>query len=462
MNYLYSNDNGASWHGPVSESELAALQSAGQISESALIRAIMDTPPPPPNTVVYYAMVDGVQTGPMTKEELSGKLRQGAVKPETLVWTAGLPGWVPAKDVLGGTDSVAVNLQGVADSLAHLVGVEKMSNFSAKRFFGGIFKRHSFKEMEEFFCCGGPKSTPTPDTVRAEWPSPWIFSRVFLLGVVLLLAFVWLAEQYTIGGVGILITLNFIVPFAMLVLFAEMNVRRDVSWFRILCMLFLGGVCSLIFTTLLNNNIGSLIESPVWAGPVEETAKLATCLLVAGSTIRRGGVLQGLVCGAAVGAGFAIPESIDYFFRTMANTEAILVEMVQSGQIQISESEAQGFIGRNALSNSLLRAAYAPIAHVVYTPIVAAAMWRLMHNTGFSFDKFKDMRFWRLALVGVFLHMFWNSSLLDDDLHNLKVIIVAIMGWTVLLLLINEGIAGVRKEQQEKAGNGKEPETNAS
>jgi membrane protease subunit (stomatin/prohibitin family) len=54
------------------------------------------TPPPIPAAEVYFVAVNGVQTGPFPKSELSGKLT-----PQTLVWTEGMAEWQPAIQVPG-------------------------------------------------------------------------------------------------------------------------------------------------------------------------------------------------------------------------------------------------------------------------------------------------------------------------------------------------------------------------
>lgn len=55
----------------------------------------------------YYAVIGGAQTGPFAKEALTG----AGVTPDTLVWYAGLPNWVAARDVEELSDIFSPSLQ---------------------------------------------------------------------------------------------------------------------------------------------------------------------------------------------------------------------------------------------------------------------------------------------------------------------------------------------------------------
>lgn len=55
----------------------------------------------------YYAVIGGAQAGPFSKEALTG----AGVTPDTLVWYAGLPNWVAARDVAELSDLFSPSLQ---------------------------------------------------------------------------------------------------------------------------------------------------------------------------------------------------------------------------------------------------------------------------------------------------------------------------------------------------------------
>lgn len=60
----------------------------------------------------WYCHIDGKQYGPVSKEALQGWGREGRIRASDLVWTEGMPAWVPAGSVpglldFGGPPSVA-------------------------------------------------------------------------------------------------------------------------------------------------------------------------------------------------------------------------------------------------------------------------------------------------------------------------------------------------------------------
>jgi predicted Zn finger-like uncharacterized protein len=59
-------------------------------------------PPPPASPVepaVWFAMLAGKQTGPLTHAELGDKTAEGSVGPRTYLWKEGMPSWQRAKDL---------------------------------------------------------------------------------------------------------------------------------------------------------------------------------------------------------------------------------------------------------------------------------------------------------------------------------------------------------------------------
>lgn len=77
---------------------------AGQMAGSAGASAAAQSggpgaPPPLPQAVPFFIAIDGKQAGPFEAGLLKGKAMSGELKPETLVWKAGMASWAPAKDV---------------------------------------------------------------------------------------------------------------------------------------------------------------------------------------------------------------------------------------------------------------------------------------------------------------------------------------------------------------------------
>jgi membrane protease subunit (stomatin/prohibitin family) len=56
-------------------------------------------PPPLPRQASYYAAINGQQSGPFDTNALRDKITAGALTRDTLVWTTGMPNWIPASTV---------------------------------------------------------------------------------------------------------------------------------------------------------------------------------------------------------------------------------------------------------------------------------------------------------------------------------------------------------------------------
>jgi hypothetical protein len=71
-------------------------QAIGNASAASAMRSV---PPPIPNEPLYYAAVNGRQTGPFDLQSLSEQIASGKLTRQTLVWTQGMPQWSAAGQV---------------------------------------------------------------------------------------------------------------------------------------------------------------------------------------------------------------------------------------------------------------------------------------------------------------------------------------------------------------------------
>lgn len=370
---------------------------------------------------------------------------------------------------------------GLMDALTSVVGVERLKGFSWREFASEIFKRHSDSEVEKYFMVGTETTTPDIFGVKVVWPKPWVFVRLLVAAVGLYYGMAWLWDYWCqknaydiIAIPNILVIGSFAVPLASAVLFFEMNIRKNVSLYQVIKLIFIGGVLSLVLTDFLNLLRPQLISTfgltKEWqaavAGPVEETAKLlAVVLLVRNVKYRY--TLNGLLFGAAVGVGFAMFESAGYAMRAFLNDFAI---NLGNGTLQLArESRLTDELFHNrvflqsikpamATMNRVIfmRGVLAPIAHVAYSAIAVGALWRVKGGEPFSWALLGKMRFLRLFACAVALHAFWNSPLLDvkDGWPYMKIAIVAVVSWTIILSLVQEGIKQIQKEQENIVGCG--------
>ena len=255
---------------------------------------------------------------------------------------------------------------------------------------------------------------------------------------------------------GLMFVGNFAIPFCVAVFFFELNVRREVPFLEVMRAMFYGGLMSLIFA------LGLVAVSPhllAWiAGPIEEPAKLMAAILIAGSR-RNGRILTGLLLGAGVGAGFAAFESSGYTFAELAR----FISSSTAAQLITSINPAQGYaMAQNAnLINPdavmQVRALITPFGHIVWTAISAGAYWlalkhriaegrRPCNATGIDWAAFADVRFLRIAIVPVVLHLVWNTTWLEE-FGLLRFLILGVIAWAVALRLVHAGLQQIREEK---------------
>ena len=73
----------------------------GSVNGSPLTqRFAAPSPPVPANPAVWFAMLQGKQTGPLTRAELEVRANEGELGPRTYIWCEGMDSWQRAKDVL--------------------------------------------------------------------------------------------------------------------------------------------------------------------------------------------------------------------------------------------------------------------------------------------------------------------------------------------------------------------------
>jgi len=317
--------------------------------------------------------------------------------------------------------------------MASAIGIENLKGFSLTDLFSEVFSKHTREEVEDYFTVGTSKSTPDILEIEAAWPKPWIFTRMMIASLVLyfLLLFGWNMWKNTNLLPGLMLVGSFAIPISTLVLFIELNVRRNVSLYMVARLAFLGGVLSLLITHFLPVVMGvfsvvfvnwSWLLGDSVAGPLEESAKVLAMVAVASAAKYRY-KLNGLLVGAAVGMGFAAFESAGYAFNVL------LVGGGVDAMVQ----------------NINMRGLMSPFCHIVWSAISGCALWRVINGQKFKWGMLCDERFIRLLLVPVVLHMVWNSPLQLPYFGTY--VIVGFVGWFVCLSLVQEGLREIATEQ---------------
>jgi RsiW-degrading membrane proteinase PrsW (M82 family) len=315
----------------------------------------------------------------------------------------------------------------LSDRISSVAGVEKLQGFDARDMFSEVLRSRTDDEIEEYFTAGTPSTTPPLDAVNTAWPKPWVFFKTFTLSALVYLAFVFGVQEFRNDNLipGLIMTGTFLIPLSLLIFFFEMNVLRNVSLYQVIKLFMFGGITSLILSLFLfkwTNLYGWM--GAMSAGLVEETGKAAALCLVINKQKYRS-TLNGLLFGAAVGAGFSAFESSGYALRI----------------------GLQGGLGV-MLDNITLRGVLSMFGHIVWTSMVGAALWRVRGEQAFRVDMLRDPRFLRIFGLAMGLHMVWNAPF--DLPFYAKYVMLGFIAWVVNLGLIQTGLQEVRTLQQRE------------
>jgi len=321
--------------------------------------------------------------------------------------------------------------RGIGLAVTERLGLERIEPFSLLAFFSGVFSPRSSDHIEDHLSVGYRGTTPPLSPAMAEMPSPWLFGRCLL---VTLLVFVPLYYALALSGnplllPGVILIGAFAVPISTLVLFFELNTPRNVSITRVAHLFMMGAAVSLLLSTLLFENLRILtLFGPPIAGLFEEAGKLAALAIVTRGfdTRRYPFALNGLLFGAAVGAGFASFETAGY---------ALVFGLTGGGNAMVAVLQTRGLL--------------APFAHIVWTAMVGCLFWRA-HVAGARFgDTLRDPGFQRVLFAAMGLHAVWNLDLpLPFGAHRIA---VGVISWIIIVSLVQSGLRQVGRKARSAA-----------
>jgi protease PrsW len=350
--------------------------------------------------------------------------------------------YVPAQSVQ--PHARAGFLEGLQARIRDLASTDKLEGFSLGQTFSETFKRHGADAVEEYMMVGASRTTPAIDTVETGWPKPWMFFRLlaFFLISFVVLDIVWNYTGNTPMVPAIMIMGAFAVPLATLVLLFEMNTPRNVSLVLVGKLFLMGGLaalCAVSFEYMV------AIAGKV-PGIVEETAKLAAVLLVVRGT-RYKYELNGILFGAAVGAGFA---SFETSFYGLIN--AFIPTLIQSLQQGAQQGAAFSTAMQAMVDNLAVRGVLAPFGHVAWSAIAAGAFWRVKRDQPTSASMLTDTRFLKAFAIPVAMHTIWDASVIFPSLSTVVNIVLwigtGVTTWYVLFGLIQQGLRQVKEMQK--------------
>jgi RsiW-degrading membrane proteinase PrsW (M82 family) len=322
-------------------------------------------------------------------------------------------------------------MSNLAAGISHYAELPTLSGVPIKDILiGGLATGGQPLHIEDELIVGTSLTTPALEALSTKWPKPRIFWRIFggaLATYLLLQLGFWQFGNPNLIP-GLIVIGSFVVPLAIVMLFFELNTARNVSVYQVGKMFLLGGALSLFLTLIIltvipGSGSGGLLPA-LLTGVVEESGKALTLLLVVGA-VRYRWESNGLLFGAAVGAGFAGFESAGYAF------------------VQAMQDQSVG----SATLIILVRGLLAPGGHVIWTAMVGSALWKIKKDKPFSVSMLFHRTVIRRWLIAVVLHGLW-----DTDLYFIPWFIqeplLLILGWYIIFAIMKEALAQVAAAQQ--------------
>ena len=308
--------------------------------------------------------------------------------------------------------------------------------------FSNVFKRHSRADGENLFLAGTSKTTPSEADMLREWRKPWVFAWIVIIGLALTLVLYWMSS-IMLTYAAFMTVGSFVMPLAALMFYWEMNIPRNIPLYQVLLMFLVGGVLSMVISMLFFQVVDTTYAS--FAAFCEEPGKLLALLIFLYKPDKKY-ILNGILIGGAIGAGFGAMESIGYALNIFS------AGVVATG----GSTAAQGAVNELAASVVLLRGILAPGMHVVWAALYGGALAWVKGGDKLRPQHFIDARFLLFFGISIALHFIWNSSIsilplpvVGDLLH----VLLLIVAWVILFVLMNKGIKQVIEVSQAAGAN---------
>jgi protease PrsW len=295
-----------------------------------------------------------------------------------------------------------------------------------KNIFSRVFHNHSMLEAERLFIVGTAITTPKIEEVPETWPKPWLFARIFLIG---LIAFTGMHvglsffQNYNFIP-GLIIIGAFVVPLTTLTFFWEMNAPQNIAFYQVVYIVLIGGIISmlvaLVFFNILRNNI-----NPITIGIIEEFAKTAVVIYFVRNRKYKY-ILNGLLVGGAVGAGFAAFETAGYALR------GLLTGSFETLYFTI-----------------LWRSFLAPGGHVAWAALTGAAFCKVQGENKFDLSLLLKPRFLITFISVVAMHALWDVPIPGMSPYGQILLMAA--SWVFVFWVIRRGLKEISEKKDKLA-----------
>lgn len=171
------------------------------------------------------------------------------------------------------------------------------------------------EEKERAIMSGMAGNVPYESEMVREWKPPFLFYKFFLYSVVMMFFIFVCSYMYDFGDALLVSIVPYIIPLTMLIFIWELNVPRNIPITDVMFITFFSGiVCYLLIFFMIDITGISYADNSVFTEPLLSVVSrlLLVCIFLRKKS--RGYGLNGILIGAAVGAGYSIMETADELF----------------------------------------------------------------------------------------------------------------------------------------------------
>ncbi|MDR0283764.1 MAG: PrsW family intramembrane metalloprotease, partial [Propionibacteriaceae bacterium] len=317
---------------------------------------------------------------------------------------------------------------GVQKAFDAMTGFEGKPIVRFRDLFRDTFRRHSRTDMEALLVAGTRAALND-----RQWRLPWLYSRVFgvLIATYGLLWLCMIIFRDTSGYVvpGVVFTGALAMPATIMVFFWELNQAKNVSFFDVVRIFFIGGAMSILLTFVVSAatdllhtsdsyGVGAAFVEATFVGFTEELAK-AVAVFVLIRKMYGALISNGLLVGAVVGTGFAVFETMGY--------------------------GTAGWLNNDLEWTLLIRGVLSVGGHVVWTAIAGAAFMVAQPRGAMqiSLGTMAWGRFLALFAVPFGLHALWDFvayTVVSDAVAYLLMAGLIVVAWVFVVRRINSGL----------------------
>ena len=293
------------------------------------------------------------------------------------------------------------------------------SSLTIQDFFNDTFKKHPIGAIEKFLMAGTSLTTPSPEKMLLQWDKPWVYARVFGIGLILVaMSFVTIMVGMRAGESMLLTVPVSIMPLAVLTFFFEMNIPRDISIYKVILIFIIGGFLAIILLPFFGHG-NITYDSAQYAAFTEEPAKMLVTATVI-YLLNPRYIFGGLLIGAAVGAGFGAFESFDYVIHD-----------------------------ENPLRQMIYRSVTILGTHLMWAAIEGGALVMVKGNDKLKTSHFTDLHFLKYFSASIAFHFISNShfGLMQVPFFiDAKYILTSVAAVFIVSTLINKAILQIFAE----------------